>query len=37
VSVETQMEFFDFGAEVDIAEPDAAEVMDLGRMLQEEE
>ena len=36
-SVETQMEFFDFGAEVDIAEPDAAEVMDLGRMLQEEE
>lgn len=34
-SIDTQMEFFDFGAEVEISEPGAAEVMDLGRMLQE--
>ena len=34
-SIETQMEFFDFGTQVDIAEPAAAEVMDLGQILQQ--
>ncbi len=34
-AIDTQMEFFDFGAKVEIVEPGAAEVVDLGQMLQE--
>lgn len=34
-SIDTQMEFFDFGATVEIAEPGPAEFVDLGRILQE--
>lgn len=34
-SIDTQMEFFDFGAKVEIVEPGPAEFVDLGQMLQE--